>query len=240
MSSKIRIYINKNLETNNTLDFDVNDSHYLNHVMRVKKNDQITVFNSKDGEFIAEIYHLNKKKITCKILKKNVLKVFKSNISLIFSLIKNTKLDFLIQKCTEIGVKQFIPVITDRSISKSINKARLFKIIKETAEQSGQVFLPEIKEVKKISDFLNTLNPKSKVFFGDINSKNIINNKLNINSENDIYFLVGPEGDFSLDEIKFLENVKNCTGVSLGNTILRSETAAIVGLTLFNSLFHQQ
>ncbi len=76
MSSKIRIYINKNLETNNTLDFDVNDSHYLNHVMRVKKNDQITVFNSKDGEFLAEIYHLNKKKITCKILKKNIFKSF--------------------------------------------------------------------------------------------------------------------------------------------------------------------
>ncbi len=164
----------------------------------------------------------------------------KSNISLIFSLIKNTKLDFLIQKCTEIGVKQFIPVITDRSISKSINKTRLFKIIKETAEQSGQIFLPEIKEVKKINDFLNTLNSKSKVFFGDINSKNIINSKLNITSEDDIYFLVGPEGDFSLDEFKFLKNIKNCTGVSLGNTILRSETAAIVGLTLFNSLFHQQ
>jgi 16S rRNA (uracil1498-N3)-methyltransferase len=109
MSLKVRIYLDKKLNLDLDLILEKEDAHYLTNVMRLRVGDNVFLFNSKDGEFKGEIISSDKKNTKVKLISKieNINKPGK--ISLIFSLIKSSKLDYLIQKCTEVGIKSFFP-----------------------------------------------------------------------------------------------------------------------------------
>ena len=236
MSLKVRIYLDKKLNLGLDLILEKEDAHYLNNVMRLREGDNIFLFNSKDGEFMAEIISSNKNNIKVKLISKIENTSKPGKISLIFSLIKSSKLDYLIQKCTEIGVKSFVPVISQKSVAKNLNIKRTEKIIKESCEQSNQLILPVIHEVEKLEKKLKSFDKNSIIFFADINSSNNKIEEVHKNNKNhEFYLLVGPEGDFSLKERDLLNSMSNCIPISLGQNILRSETAAVVGLTLLNS-----
>ena len=235
MPLKVRIYLDKKLNPDLDLILEKEDAHYLTNVMRLREGDNVFLFNSKDGEFKGEIISSDKKNTKVKLISKieNINKP--GNISLIFSLIKSSKLDYLIQKCTEVGVKSFSPVISEKSVSKNLNVQRTERIIKESCEQSNQLYLPAIHAVEKLEKKLKSLDKNSIVFFADINSSNKkIEQVLKNNKNSEFYLLVGPEGDFSLKERDLLNNMSNCIPISLGQNILRSETAAVVGLTILN------
>ena len=236
MSLKVRIYLDKKLNLDLDLILEKEDAHYLKNVMRLREGDNVFLFNSKDGEFKGEIISSDKKNTKVKLISKieNINKPGK--ISLIFSLIKSSKLDYLIQKCTEIGVKSFIPVISEKSVAKNFNIKRTEKIIKESCEQSNQLFLPAIHEVEKLEKKIKSFDKNSIVFFADINSSNKkIDEVIKNNKNREFYLLVGPEGDFSLKERDLLKSMNNCIPISLGQNILRSETAAVAGLVILNS-----
>ncbi len=236
MSLKVRIYLDKKLNLGLDLVLEKEDTHYLKNVMRLREGDYVFLFNSKDGEFKGEIISSDKKNTKIKLISKieNINK--EGKISLIFSLIKSSKLDYLIQKCTEVGVKNFFPVISEKSIAKNLNIERIEKIIKESCEQSNQLYLPVVHTVEKLDKKLKSLDKNSIVFFADINSANKkIDEVIKDNKNCEFYLLIGPEGDFSLKERDLLKNMNNCIPISLGQNILRSETAAVVGLALLNS-----
>lgn len=236
MSLKVRIYLDKKLNIGLDLILEKEDTHYLNNVMRLREGDNVFLFNSKDGEFKGEIVSFDKKKIKVRLNSKIENTNKPGKISLIFSLIKSSKLDYLIQKCTEIGVKSFVPVISEKSVAKNLNVKRTEKIIKESCEQSNQLILPVIHEVEKLEKKLKSFDKNSIIFFADINSSNNKIEAVHENNKNhEFYLLVGPEGDFSLKERDLLNSMSNCIPISLGQNILRSETAAVVGLTLLNS-----
>ena len=236
MSLKVRIYLDKKLNLDLDLILEKEDAHYLKNVMRLREGDNVFLFNSKDGEFKGEIIAFDKKNIKVKLISKieNINKPGK--ISLIFSLIKSSNLDYLIQKCTEVGIKSFYPVISEKSVAKNLNIQRTEKIIKESCEQSNQLYLPAIHSVEKLEKKLKSLDKNSIVFFADINSSNKkIEEVLKNNKNREFYLLIGPEGDFSLKERDLLNNMSNCIPISLGHNILRSETAAVIGLAILNS-----
>ena len=239
MSLKVRIYLDKRLDLDLDLILEKEDAHYLKNVMRLKEGHNVYLFNSKDGEFKGEIISSDKKNTKIKLISKieNINKPGK--ISLIFSLIKSSKIDYLIQKCTEVGVKSFIPIISEKSVIKNLNIKRIEKIIKESCEQSNQLFLPAIHEVEKFEQKLKSLDKNSMVFFADINSSNKkIDENIKTDKNCEFYLLIGPEGDFSLKERDLLNSMSNCFPISLGQNILRSETAAVAGLTILNSQIH--
>jgi 16S rRNA (uracil1498-N3)-methyltransferase len=239
MPLKVRIYLDKKLNLDLDLILEKEDAHYLTNVMRLREGDNLFLFNSKDGEFKGEIIAFDKKNIKVKLISKieNINKPGK--ISLIFSLIKSSKLDYLIQKCTEVGIKSFYPVISEKSVAKNLNIQRTEKIIKESCEQSNQLYLPAIHSVEKLEKKLKSLDKNSIVFFADINSSNKkIEEVLKNNKNREFYLLIGPEGDFSLKERDLLNSMSNCISISLGQNILRSETAAVVGLAILNSLIN--
>jgi 16S rRNA (uracil1498-N3)-methyltransferase len=236
MSLKVRIYLDKKLDLDSNLILERQDAHYLINVMRLGEGDNLFIFNSKDGEFRAEIISFDKKNIKIKLISKIENMHKPSKISLIFSLIKSSKLDYLIQKCTEIGVNSFMPTISEKSVVKNLNIKRAKKIIKESCEQSNQLYLPDICEVQKLEKKLKSINENSIIFFADINSSNKkISEEVKNSKNHEFYLLIGPEGDFSFKERDLLNSMKNCIPFSLGQNILRSETAAVVGLTLLNS-----
>ena len=236
MSLKVRIYLDKKLNLGLDLVLEKEEAHYLKNVMRLREGDYVFLFNSKDGEFKGEIISSDKKNTKIKLIAKieNISK--QGKISLIFSLIKSSKLDYLIQKCTEVGVKNFFPVVSEKSIAKNLNIERTKKIIKESCEQSNQLYLPVIHTVEKLEKKIKSLDKNSVVFFADINSANKKIDEVIKNNKNcEYYLLIGPEGDFSLKERDLLQNMNNCIPISLGQNILRSETAAVVGLAILNS-----
>lgn len=222
---------NKNLEL---LDDDI---YHIRRVMRMKKGDLIKVV------YDNEIY-------TCKLLdlKDNVIfdvisseaKVDKGySITVAFSLIKEQRLDYLLQKCTEIGVDSFIPLNTKNSVVKiDVNKiaskmSRWGKILKEASEQSNRHDIPKINEISDLKklvkeDFdlklLCSLNKNTKSI------KKVLQNNPNCAR---ILLVTGPEGGFDLEEEKFLiEN--GFISITLGDNVLRAETAPLAATSMIN------
>ena len=174
MEKKIRIFLNENLNEQSEIILSKDQSHYLSSVMRLKVGQKVLFFNGNDGEFYGIINLIEKKKTTIKILSKerevnDKQKVVK--VVLAFCPPKGNKLDFLIQKSTEIGVKDFVPVISDHTINRKINIDRLKKIIIESAEQSNQIQLPNLQNPLSFNSFVNNFS-KSTILFADINSLN--------------------------------------------------------------------
>ena len=227
---KIRLFFNELLEEKKELEISGDDFHYLINVMRCDIGSEIFIFNERDGEFKTKISKKDKKKLCLEVIEKKEFKNISNYFELVFCPPKSQRLDILIQKCTEIGVKNFQPVISDHTVNRKININRLRKVIKESVEQSNQIKVPEIKEPISFNQFILK---NEKVFFADIQSEiNFSDLSLEKNVNGSI--LIGPEGDFSSKEIEALRENNNCTSFSLGHRILRSETAAIASLVLFN------
>ena len=233
--TKIRLFFNETLEEKKSINIIGDDYHYLSNVMRCEVGSDIFIFNEKNGEYLCSVIEKNKKKLILEVVKKAEYEKIQNNINLIFCPPKSNKLDTLIQKCTEIGVKSFIPVISDHTENRKLNLNRIRKIIKEAVEQSNQLNIPDIFDPISFDQFLN--QQKDKVFFADIQSDiNLSKLKINLKENNSI--LIGPEGDFSSKELKTLRSNNNFISFSLGKRILRSETAAIASLVLFNNFFN--
>jgi len=233
--TKIRLFFNESLEEKKLINIFGDDYHYLSNVIRCEVGSDIFLFNENNGEYLCRIIEKNKKKLILEVVEKAAYEKIQNNINLIFCPPKSHKLDTLIQKCTEIGVKSFIPVISDHTENRKLNLNRIRKIIKEAVEQSNQLNIPDIFDPISFDQFLN--QQKDKVFFADIQSDiNLSKLKINLKENNSI--LIGPEGDFSSKELKTLRSNNNFISFSLGKRILRSETAAIASLVLFNNFFN--
>ena len=233
MEKKIRIFLNKNLNEQSEIILSKDQSHYLLSVMRLKVGQKVLFFNGNDGEFYGIINSIEKKKTTIKILSKEREVNDQQKVVLAFCPPKGNKLDFLIQKSTEIGVREFIPVISDHTINRKINIDRLKKIIIESAEQSNQIQLPNLQNPLSFDSFVNNFS-KSTILFADINSLNSSLEEIIEKKQSNYILFIGPEGDFSSKEREVILQNKNFKSFSLGSTILRSETAAIAGLVLVN------
>jgi len=230
---KIRLFFDKTLEEKKELEIIGEEFHYLCNVMRCNLGSVISLFNGKDGEFACELISKENKKIILKVLKRVEYLKINNHFELAFCPPKSQRLDFLIQKCTELGVKSFSPVISDHTLKRKINLDRIKKIIKEAVEQSNQIYIPEINEPTSFDKY--TSNNK-KIFFADIHSGTKFSDLKSRSDSLNSSIFIGPEGDFSLKEINILRERKNCISFSLGPRILRSETAAIASLVLFNNL----
>ena len=233
MEKKIRIFLNENLNEQSEIILNKDQSHYLSSVMRIKAGQKVLFFNGNDGEFYGMINSIDKKKTTIKILSKKREITDLPKVALAFCPPKGNKLDFLIQKSTEIGVREFIPIISDHTINRKINVDRLKKIIIESAEQSNQIQLPNLQNPLSFNNFVKNFST-STILFADINSLNSSLEKIIEKKQSNYILLIGPEGDFSSKEREVILQNKNFKSFSLGSTVLRSETAAIAGLVLIN------
>ena len=136
----------------------------------------------------------------------------------------------MIQKSTELGVTRFIPLLSERTVVRKINEKRLNKIIVEASEQSNRLNLPVLDKLKKLEEFLKE-NVETTILFGDLNSDN---KKINIQNEDPICVLIGPEGDFSTKEREIISKMKNVIPLNINKNILRSETAAISMISIIS------
>ena len=231
----IRLYCNQKLSLNNIIVLNKTDTHYLKNVMRCKKNDQINLFNENDQEFYCKILEIKKYETILEIFELSTNTEIINDIFLIFSLVKRNKMDFIIQKATELGVRKIFPILTERSSIRDINPSRMVAIAKEASEQSNRISIPEISNLMTIQELLEQWDKKRSILYADeilkINKNLTILNRKNFVKSS---LLVGPEGGFSQEENDMLKTYKYVFPISFGETILRSDTAAIVGLSYLN------
>ena len=228
--SNIRLFFKESLSLNLTTKLDKSQSHYVSKVMRIKKDEFFSLFNSS-GEWEAKILSISKSLVEFNITKKLRQKENIKELWLAFSPIKSNYFNFMIQKATELGVTKFLPIIFDRTIVRKINKARLEKVIIEATEQSNRMNVPSIDEPKSLKEFLS--NQKIDLIFTDLNSNNkkIDLDKLTVNPT---CVIIGPEGDFSEEEREQILGFKGVQPIKISENILRSETAVISALSIIN------
>jgi 16S rRNA (uracil1498-N3)-methyltransferase len=218
------------------------------HVLRCKLLQEIILFNGRGGNYLAQIVQMDKRLIEVKVLAYNPSPPpIKPTITLALSIIANDKMNLIIQKATELGVDKINLLFS--SYSQKFKSERienrltnLKNIAISSAMQCNRDAIPFIASPLKYEEFLvdehktNNLNNGLKVIMSTLNSNDAFKQLDKANNIEEIIFLVGPEGGFSFQE----ENLAIQNGYAplhLGNLILRSETAAISGLVVLNTLF---
>ncbi len=234
MKIKARLYCpNIALINGDCFSPDDKQAHYLLHVMRVKIDDYCGVFNGIDGEYACQIIALTKKNMILKPIQKIRQHLLPTTMCLMFAVIKKTPLEFLVQKATELGVGILQPIITERTVMRDVNQERLYLIAIEAAEQCCLTAIPQILPVKPLSEAL--LGYQNIVFCDERGQGESIKNFITAKDrqEHNIdAILIGPEGGFTDKEADFLYTQKNLIPVSLGERIMRSETAALASLAI--------
>ena len=213
----IRLYCNQKLSLNNIIVLDNTDTHYLKNVMRCKKNDQINLFNENDQEFFSKILEIKKYETILEIFELSTNTEIINDIFLIFSLVKKNKMDFIIQKATELGVRKIFPILTERSSIRDINPSRMIAIAKEASEQSNRISIPEISNLQTIQELLQQWDKKRSILYADEILK--INKNLTILKRKNFVkssLLVGPEGGFSPEENDMLKTYNYVFPISFG------------------------
>ncbi len=142
-------------------------------------------------------------------------------------------MNFVVEKATECGVHEIIPLVLDKCIKREVNTNRLIKIAKSAVKQCGRSVIPSISSPNNLKELLNRFTNIS-IFTCHESGENVIDvvPKL-LSKQSKILLIVGPEGDFSREEIDFL-NDHNANLINLGNRRLRSETAVITALSQIN------
>ena len=228
--SNIRLFFSNTLSANMTDKLDKSQSHYLTKVMRIKRNDFFSLFNSH-GEWEAKVLGILNGIVQFKIIKQIRSKESSKEIWLAFSPIKSNYQNFMIQKATELGVTKFLPIIFNRTIVRKINKERLEKIVIEASEQSNRLNVPLIEKAQNLKNFLK-LNSMD-LIFTDLNSDNKKIDKSKLTNK-PICIIIGPEGDFSETEREEILSFKNVQALKINENILRSETAVISAISIIN------
>lgn len=206
-------------------------SHYLMHVLRLEANDGVRVFNPVDGEWLARVVSSNKKGVTltvCESLRPP--ERISRAVHLAFSPIKKDRMDWLVEKAVELGVTDLHPILMHRSVVRDVRQERLAAQIIEAAEQSERLDIPTLHPLTGLEKFVQQFAEKFPIYAAIERCENIPLLS-EITQGGDVGFLVGPEGGFDPQEADFLKAKPHIRPVSLGQRILRAETAALYGLS---------
>lgn len=228
-----RFFIKFNIAS---LDLKITDEELINqikNVLRLTKGDKVLIFNGEGDQVEGEIQNLNTHFIDLKLMNKNVIKLGKApNVTLYCSVLKKENFEIVVQKATEIGINKIVPIITERTVKLKLRNDRLNKIIKEAAEQSGRINIPEFCEPINYEDAVNYSRKENKInTLFDASGKTLKIDKnddvMSNDKQKNIGIFIGPEGGWSNAEIE-ISKESGFEIISLGETVLRAETAAIV------------
>lgn len=234
--SKIRLFIQEDLSVGTSVTLNEEQSRYLSSVMRSQAGDEVCLFNGRDGEFVAAIENLGKKKVELAVKEQSKVYQKGSDVWLLFAPIKKDRTDFVIEKATELGVSKIVPTLTRYTISEKVRTDRFRAQSAEAAEQSRRLDVPEIEETVKLEKILENWDAKRHLFFMDETGNGASAVQVFSNHKGPAAVLVGPEGGFAEEELKKLRSCPFATAVSLGPLILRAETAAAAALSVWQAV----
>jgi 16S rRNA (uracil1498-N3)-methyltransferase len=206
--------------------------HYLVHVLRQSSGDAVALFNGKDGEWLAYITTVTKKSVHVRIERLTADVQAPPDIDYLFAPLKHARLDYMVQKATELGARRLRPVITQRTVAERVNLDRMKANAIEAAEQCNLVFVPEVSEPLPLAKVLARWVPSRHLIYCDESASvaNPVEALRNIVAPAAV--LVGPEGGFTPEERQHLKSLPFVTAISLGPRIMRADTVAIAALAV--------
>lgn len=226
---------------NKELKLDESDKRHIINVMRMKENECFQIVFDKKL-YTCLIESISKKDLVYKIIdEKDIYKEKDIKVIIASSIIKEQKMDFMLQKATELGVDEIIPIVSERTVvkvnDKSDNKInRWKKIVKEASEQSHRCDTPKIRDIIGLKDLVDVNSDVKILCNTNEMSKNIKKVLQDSKKSGTMLIVVGPEGGFSDTEVDFLSN-NGFISVTLGENILRAETVPLYLLSIVNYEF---
>ncbi len=221
---------------------DKDEVHHMKDVLRLKKGAVIQIFNGQNQEAEVMIQDFTQQGLKVEVQSIRQASSKKVKIILACAPPKKDKFEWIIEKCTELGVDEIIPLKTKRgdvvySSDKMAGKlSRFQKVAMNASKQSKRTDLPKIHPMTDLSQVLKNLDPQGLHLFPSLNGKSKHIKEIIGNSTNkSVTIFIGPEGDFTPDEVE--QAVKaGCVPISLGDTVLKVETAAIATVSLVHFL----
>ncbi len=229
-----RLFYPDNLECNTHIHLDKGASSHLIRVLRTKPGTNVILFNGNGKQYCGKTLDTNQKKLTIEVLTEQIInRESPLKISLIQGVSRNDRMDFCIQKATELGVHQIIPVICERSNFRSVKNRQLKKlshwqsIATSACEQSERNIIPTIEPLQTLTTYLEKEIPhKLKLFLNPDAERSLktLNPDIEKINHKMLSILVGPEGGLSGQEINFLRKL-SWNDIKIGPRVLRTETA---------------
>jgi 16S rRNA (uracil1498-N3)-methyltransferase len=212
-------------------------AHYLLNVLRLKGGDAIRVFNGRDGEWLCRIGSVGKRRCVLEVLEQTRTQETGPDIGYFFAPLKRARLDYTVQKATELGVARIQPVLTQHTVAERVNTTRMRANVIEAAEQCGILRLPIVGEPMKFAALLDAYPADRALIVCDEAAP--VASPLEAMARIDTSacdILIGPEGGFARQERQQLLRQDRVFPISLGPRIMRADTAAVAALSLLNSV----
>ena len=227
-----RLYINTDFKAGAVHLVEGNQGHYLVNVLRIRLGDHVLTFNGHTGEWIGEITKVGKGKAKITMREKVSDQIEEPDLWYLFAPVKKARVDYMIQKATEIGVSQISPVTTKRTNLDRIKHDKLVASAIEAAEQCGRMTVPQVDEITSLENMLQNWPKDRALIFCDEAGDAIF--MQDVSPVFDKWaILIGPEGGFTPEEREMIRDHKNTIAISLGPRILRADTAAVAALSLW-------
>ena len=227
----MQLFYHPDLEPGDTfMEFANNESRHISQVLRKKKGDEILITNGRGYFFKAEIEYLNKKDCHCSVKSEEFQQPLPYRLHMAVAPTKlNDRFEWFLEKATEIGINEITPILCEHSERKIIKRERMERILQSAMKQSLSAYLPRLNEMISFKDFVQQQHVASILGIAHCARGERKSLKRIIEPGNDVCILIGPEGDFSQQEIDL---ARDCgfEEVGLGLSRLRTETAAIVAV----------
>jgi 16S rRNA (uracil1498-N3)-methyltransferase len=221
---------------NKTTQLDEDTSKHMIGVLRMEKGEEVLLTDGKGRKAQAQIVDDNRKRCVVEILSIEEEKESTPNVAIAISIIKNSsRFEWFLEKATEIGVNEIIPLLCERTEKEKFRYDRMKNILVSALLQSQQSWLPHLHEPQSFANLAKNAVQEKKFIAHCLPEEKkqltSVYSQLTINHSPSSLILIGPEGDFTPKEIE-LALSNGFTPVALGNTRLRTETAGIVAATL--------
>lgn len=234
-----RFYVDKESIKGNQILVTGKEAHHILDVMRLKISDEVIVFDGTGKEYVGTVKETGRKSLLLEIIKtRDAACQERCSITLIQAIPKKDKMDYIVEKATELGVKSIMPVMTARTVpdwsdaKKAATAARWQKIAQEAAKQCGRADIPSINLITPLEEAIRTVEKYDLKLIAALSDKAVkLKDALKGSPGGKIALAIGPEGDFTAEEINTAEE-EGFKTISLGPRVLKSDTAGLAAITM--------
>ena len=233
-----RLFVDANLAAGGSIELAAGQAHYLHSVLRLRRDAPVAIFNAADGEWLCRIAeNSNNKAVRVTVEHQLREPGLETDLWLLFAPIKRLRLDWLVEKATELGVSALLPVWTAYTQAERVNLERLRARAIEAAEQSERLSIPELRQPERLEPLLAGWPPERRLIVCDeTGGGESLGEAAARLPCGPAALLIGPEGGFDQRELDAIAKLSFVSRVGLGPRVLRAETAALAALAVYQAI----